>query len=87
MKKVLVKVGLVQTAVSDDVDKNLEKTARYIKQAARKGAEIVCLPELFRSLYFCDKEDYDNFSLAESIPGSSTQRLGSGASSCAACRT
>jgi N-carbamoylputrescine amidase len=80
MKKVLVKVGLVQTAVSDDVDKNLEKTARYIKQAARKGAEIVCLQELFAYRYFAQVQDDSFFEIAESIPGRLSQFL----SECAA---
>jgi len=80
MKKVLVKVGLVQTAVSDDVDKNLEKTARYIKQAARKGAEIVCLQELFAYRYFAQVQDDRFLEIAEPIPGRLSQFL----SECAA---
>jgi N-carbamoylputrescine amidase len=43
------------------------------KEAAKKGAQIVCLQELFTSLYFCDVEDYENFKLAEAIPGPSTE--------------
>src|SRR5437762_12190528 len=54
---------------------NLEKAITKIKEAAEKGAEIVCLQELFTSLYFCDVEDYDNFKLAESIPGPSSDEL------------
>jgi N-carbamoylputrescine amidase len=80
MKKVLVKVGLVQTAVTDDVDKNLEKTARFIKQAARKGAEIVCLQELFAYRYFAQVKDDRFLEIAESIPGRLSQFL----SDCAA---
>jgi N-carbamoylputrescine amidase len=80
MKKVLVKVGLVQTAVTDDVDKNLEKTARFIKQAARKGAEIVCLQELFAYRYFAQVKDDRFLEVAESIPGRLSQFL----SECAA---
>jgi N-carbamoylputrescine amidase len=80
MKKVLLKVGLIQTAVSDDVDKNLEKTARHIKQAARKGAEIVCLQELFAYRYFAQVQDDRFFEVAESIPG----RLSKFLSECAA---
>ncbi|WP_348246063.1 nitrilase-related carbon-nitrogen hydrolase, partial [Salmonella enterica] len=45
------------------------------RQAAAQGAQIVCLQELFRSLYFCDVEDHHNFSLAEPIPGPTTDRL------------
>ncbi len=55
---------------------NLAKAQQKIREAAAKGAQIVCLQELFRSLYFCDVEDYDNFQLAESIPGPSTESLG-----------
>jgi N-carbamoylputrescine amidase len=54
---------------------NLEKAIARIREAAAKGAQIVCLQELFTSLYFCDVEDYENFKLAESIPGPSTDAL------------
>ncbi len=56
-------------------DKNLAKAIEKIREAAAKGAQIVCLQELFTSLYFCDEENHDNFSLAESIPGPSTDIL------------
>lgn len=56
-------------------DNNLAKAIERIKAAAAKGAQIVCLQELFTSLYFCDEENHDNFSLAESIPGPSTDIL------------
>lgn len=68
-----VKIGLVQSAVQTDVDANLRKAAVLIEKAAAVGAQIVCLPELFRSRYFCQSEDYDVFALAESIPGPSTE--------------
>lgn len=55
---------------------NMDKAIREVRNAAAQGAQIVCLQELFRSLYFCDVEDYDNFSLAEAIPGPSTETLG-----------
>lgn len=54
---------------------NLEKAISKIREVAAKGAQIVCLQELFTSLYFCDVEDYENFKLAESIPGPSTNAL------------
>ena len=54
---------------------NLQKAIEKTKEAAEKGAEIICLQELFTSLYFCDVEDYDNFNLAETIPGPSTDAL------------
>jgi N-carbamoylputrescine amidase len=70
-----VKVGLVQMSCAAEKDKNLSKAIDKIREAAAKGAQIVCLQELFTSLYFCDEENHDNFSLAESIPGSSTEIL------------
>ena len=54
---------------------NLDKAIAKVREAAAKGAQIVCLQELFTSLYFCDVEDYDNFKLAENIPGPSTDAL------------
>ena len=54
---------------------NLDKAIAGIRQAAKDGAQIVCLQELFTSLYFCDVEDYENFNLAEAIPGPSTDAL------------
>lgn len=71
----IVKVGLVQMSCTSDKAANLQKAIAGIKEAAAKGAQIVCLQELFTSLYFCDAEDYDNFKLAESIPGPSTEAL------------
>ena len=70
-----VKVGLVQMACGADKHENLEKTISKVREAAKKGAQIVCLQELFTSLYFCDEENYDNFKLAEAIPGPSTDAL------------
>lgn len=70
-----VKIGLVQMSCVQDKNANLEKAIIKVKEAASKGAQIVCLQELFTSLYFCDVEDYENFKLAEPIPGPSTDRL------------
>lgn len=70
-----VKVGLVQMSCSGDAKSNMDKAIAGIKDAAAKGANIVCLQELFTSLYFCDVEDYENFKLAEPIPGPSTDTL------------
>ncbi|MDB5210131.1 MAG: acyltransferase, partial [Sediminibacterium sp.] len=70
-----VKVGLVQMSCTASKDENLAKAIVKIREAAAKGAQIVCLQELFTSLYFCDVEDYDNFKLAEPIPGASTDAL------------
>jgi N-carbamoylputrescine amidase len=71
----LVNVGLVQMSCTANPDENLKKAIEKIREAAAKGAQIVCLQELFRSLYFCDVEDYENFNLAESIPGPSTDAV------------
>ena len=58
-------VALVQMQCGQDPAANLEKAIEFIREAARQGAEIVCLPELFRSKYFCKAEDNANFALAE----------------------
>ncbi len=70
-----VKVGLVQMSCSGNAASNMDKAIAGIKEAAGQGAKIVCLQELFTSLYFCDVEDYENFKLAEPIPGPSTDTL------------
>jgi N-carbamoylputrescine amidase len=70
------RIGLVQMACSADPAENLEKGAAKVEEAARAGANVVCLPELFRSRYFCQKEDAATFDLAEAVPGPSTERLG-----------
>jgi N-carbamoylputrescine amidase len=69
------KVGLVQMSMSADPQANLDKAAARVEEAARKGAEVVCLPELYRSPYFCQREDAALFDLAEPVPGPSTERL------------
>ena len=74
MSKV-VNVGIVQMACTAKPQENLGKAIGKIREAASKGAQIICLQELFLSLYFCDVEDYENFKLAESIPGPSTETL------------
>jgi N-carbamoylputrescine amidase len=68
-----VKVGIVQNSCTKDLDSNLSKAEQGIREAAANGAQIICLQELFKSLYFCDVEDHDNFKLAESIPGPSSE--------------
>ncbi|MDE3254043.1 MAG: acyltransferase, partial [Bacteroidota bacterium] len=65
----IVQIGLVQMSCTADKAANLAKAIAGIREAALKGGQIICLQELFTSLYFCDVEDYANFSLAESIPG------------------
>jgi len=72
-----VKVGLVQMSCTANKEQNLQKAVSKVREAAQQGAQIVCLQELFTSLYFCDEENYDNFALAEAIPGPSTDTLSS----------
>src|SRR5262245_35842356 len=69
------KIGLVQMAMSADPDRNLRTAAERVREAARSGARVVCLPELFRSLYFAQREDADLFDLAEPVPGPSTEAM------------
>ncbi|MEQ8486351.1 MAG: carbon-nitrogen hydrolase [Pseudomonadales bacterium] len=68
-------VGVVQMAMSDDVDDNTARAEALVRRAAGEGADLVCLPELFRSRYFCQTEDYDRFALAEPVPGPTTERF------------
>ena len=68
----VVKLGLIQTACSANSGANLTKTLALAGLAARRGAQIVCTQELFRSQYFCQSEDFGNFKLAEKIPGPTT---------------
>ncbi len=70
------RIGLVQMACSVDPNENLAKAEWRIREAAARGAQIVCLQELFRSQYFCREENASLFDLAESIPGPSTAALG-----------
>src|SRR5215813_11669747 len=68
-----VTIGLIQTACSADTPGNLKKTLTAAERAAKKGAQIICTQELFRSQYFCQTEDHTNFQLAEPIPGPTTK--------------
>ncbi|MGB3073877.1 MAG: carbon-nitrogen hydrolase [Chitinophagales bacterium] len=70
-----VNIGLVQMSCVADKATNMNKAIEGIRKAHALGAHIVCLQELFTSLYFCDEEDYDNFLLAEAIPGPSSDVL------------
>jgi N-carbamoylputrescine amidase len=69
------RVGLVQMAMSTDPRENEEKAATRVEEAARRGAEVVCLPELYRTPYFCQREDHAFFDLAENVPGPSSERF------------
>ncbi|HEX4628365.1 MAG TPA: carbon-nitrogen hydrolase [Gemmatimonadales bacterium] len=70
------KVGLVQMAMAPDPAANLERALAKVREAAAAGAQLVCLPELFRSRYFAQREDAAQFDLAEPVPGPSTEALG-----------
>ncbi len=69
------RIGLVQMSCSADPAANLDKAADRVREAARQGANVVCLPELFTAQYFCQREDVALFDLAESIPGPASERL------------
>lgn len=69
------KIGLVQMSMGPDPEANFVAALEHVRAAARRGAGIVCLPELFRTQYFCQREDLRLFDLAEAIPGPSTERL------------
>ena len=66
---------MVQMSCSAVKEENVDKAISKIREAAANGAQIICLQELFTSLYFCDVEDYDNFKLAEPVPGPTTDAL------------
>ena len=70
------RVALVQMQCGPEPDANLAKAVARVREAGEQGAKIICLPELFRSQYFCQSENHDNFALAEEIPGPSTDSLG-----------
>ena len=74
-KKNVVNVGLVQMSCDQKPAANLKKAIARVEEAARKGAQIVCLQELFRSQYFCQTENIELFDLAETIPGATTEAL------------
>ncbi len=74
--KMKTTIGVVQMACSPDPDANLQTAADRVREAAARGAQIVCLPELFRAQYFCQREDTALFDVAEPIPGPSTEVLG-----------
>jgi agmatine deiminase len=72
-KTKIVTISLIQTSVSEDITDNMKKTIKRIKEAAAKGAQIVCLQELYRTRYFPQEEKQDVSQLAETIPGDSTK--------------
>jgi N-carbamoylputrescine amidase len=68
-------VGLVQMSMGPDPEANLVSALNHVREAAKRGAQVICLPELFRAQYFCQREDTRLFDLAEPIPGPTTQRI------------
>jgi N-carbamoylputrescine amidase len=70
-----IRVALIQMACAPSTAQNLDHAADLVREAAQGGAQLICLPELFRAQYFCQREDHALFALAESIPGPSTERL------------
>ena len=69
------KIGVVQMACGPDPDRNLAHAIEQVRAAARQGANVICLPELFRTQYFCQREDAALFDLAEPVPGPTTQAI------------
>ena len=69
------RVGLIQMSATPDPDKNLGHAIERVRQAAAQGAHVICLPELFQTQYFCQREDASLFDLAEPIPGPTSNRL------------
>jgi len=76
VKPQMTKIALIQMRCGPEPEENFKRAIQFIRDATKKGAQIVCLPELFRSQYFCQTEDHKNFDLAETIPGKSTSVLG-----------
>ena len=75
MTDTVVQVGLIQMSCTQDPEHNMRKAVDCIREAAERGAQIICLQELFKSIYFCQKEDPAQFALAESVPGPTTELL------------
>ncbi|MBU3744505.1 MAG: acyltransferase, partial [Sediminibacterium sp.] len=72
----VIPVALIQMQCTANKQENVKKAMDLSRQAAAKGAKIICLQELFSSLYFCDTENYDHFTLADAIPGEVTDAWG-----------
>lgn len=71
----IITIGLVQMSCSPDPEHNLNQAGEQVREAARMGAQVVCLPELFRTQYFCQREDAALFDLAEPVPGPTTELM------------
>lgn len=70
-----IKIGIVQNRCTGDLEENVAAAERGIRRAAAAGANIICLQELFRSVYFCQVADHKYFELGEAIPGPTTERM------------
>ena len=70
------RVGLIQMSCTPNPEENMDSAVAHIREAAKRGAQVICLPELFQTQYFCQREDLNLFDLAEPIPGPATERLG-----------
>jgi len=71
-----ITLGLIQMRMAENPAENFTRAVGRVREAAAKGAQIICLPELFRSRYFCQSEEHRFFELAEPVPGPSTESLG-----------
>ena len=72
-----IKIALIQMKMSSEIQKNMSSAIKKIREASKKKAKVICLPELFLSNYFCQEEKHSNFDLAEKIPGKTTSILSS----------
>jgi N-carbamoylputrescine amidase len=70
------RAGIIQMSCGSDPDRNLERALAKVREAAQQGAQVICLPELFRTQYFCQREEAALFDLAEPIPGPTTEAVG-----------
>jgi N-carbamoylputrescine amidase len=69
-------IGLIQMHCTPEPDDNVSRAVAHVREAARRGAHVICLPELFRTQYFCQREEHSFFDLAEPIPGPTTKVFG-----------
>lgn len=69
------KIGIVQMSMKPEPEANMQRAEELLREAKKQGVQVACLPELFRSYYFCQSENHDYFDLAEPLPGDTTQRI------------
>lgn len=70
-------IGIIQMSMKPEPEANMKRAEELLREAKKKGVQVACLPELFRSYYFCQSENHDYFNLAEPLPGETTQRIAS----------